>query len=337
MVMGVGLATMGLLLMAVSFSLWWLSIGFLLLSVANNMIVAPYSALVPDVTPADQRGVAAGWLGGMSMLGYLLGGIVSYHLETTGLFVAYFVLALVHALSMGVTVYFIPEEAVREPKSPDTLGGRCRSFIRPMMSHDFRVVFFTRFLMQMGIFTVQEYLQYYLEDAIRPVGFTLGDVVITTSPQRATSLLFLPIILGALVSSLISGIISDKIGGKRKVIVYVSGALMSITCIFFSITRSYALDMLLGLVFGVGFGAFSTMDWAMATDVLPNADEFAKDMGIWSLAIVLPQVIATPVAGHLLDYFQKSGDNLGYSVIFIVAVVYYGVGTWFVRYIDAVQ
>jgi len=29
------------------------------------------------------------------------------------------------------------------------------------------------------------------------------------------------------------------------------------------------------------FGAFSTMDWAMATDVLPHPEEFAKDMGIW--------------------------------------------------------
>jgi hypothetical protein len=52
----------------------------------------------------------------------------------------------------------------------------------------------------------------------------------------------------------------------------------------------YTLDIFLGTLFGVGFGAFATMDWAMATDVLPHPHEFAKDMGIWSLAIVLPQV-----------------------------------------------
>lgn len=29
-----------------------------------------------------------------------------------------------------------------------------------------------------------------------------------------------------------------------------------------------------------------------------------QDMGLWSLAMVLPQVVATPVAGFALDYFQ---------------------------------
>jgi hypothetical protein len=28
-------------------------------------------------------------------------------------------------------------------------------------------------------------------------------------------------------------------------------------------------------------------------------------MGVWSLALVLPQVIAAPISGYLLDYFQK--------------------------------
>jgi MFS family permease len=57
-------------------------------------------------------------------------------------------------------------------------------------------------------------------------------------------------------------------------------------------------------MFGIGFGAFSVMDWALATDVLPNKEEFAKDMGIWSLAMVLPQVVAAPIAGVLLDWGQ---------------------------------
>jgi len=120
-------------------------------------------------------------------------------------------------------------------------------------------------------------------------------------------------------------------------IVYISGAMMAVTCVFFSITRSYAFDMFLGLVFGLGFGAFSTMDWALATDVLPNPEEFAKDMGIWSLALALPQVIATPIAGYMLDYFQKMGHNLGYSVIFLLAVLYFSAGTFFVKYVDSVQ
>lgn len=78
---------------------------------------------------------------------------------------------------------------------------------------------------------------------------------------------------------------------------------------------------------------------SQATDVLPNAHEFAKDMGVWSLALVLPQVIAAPIAGNLLDYFEKIGPSLhlGYSIVFCVSGVYFVVGSYFVYKIEAVK
>lgn len=45
---------------------------------------------------------------------------------------------------------------------------------------------------------------------------------------------------------------------------------------------------------------------AMATDVLPDENEFAKDMGVWSLSLVLPQVVAVPVASSKWDKQKKS-------------------------------
>jgi hypothetical protein len=58
--------------------------------------------------------------------------------------------------------------------------------------------------------------------------------------------------------------------------------------------------------------------------------------------MVLPQVIATPIAGFLLDNFQRVGrvqniPNLGYTVIFLVAVVYFFLGTVFVRQIKGAR
>jgi hypothetical protein len=111
--------------MAIAPTLGWFSFGFLVLSVANNMILSPYSALVPDFVPADQRGVASGWLGLMSMLGYLSGGLISYHMDATGLFGTYFALALVHALSMLITVYFTNEQPLLLLQSPSGLVYVC--------------------------------------------------------------------------------------------------------------------------------------------------------------------------------------------------------------------
>jgi len=36
---------------------------------------------------------------------------------------------------------------------------------------------------------------------------------------------------------------------------------------------------------------------ALASDVLPSADDTAKDMGVRHIAFTMPQIIATPIAG----------------------------------------
>ena len=291
MLCGLAICSVALLMMSLSTTLGWFSTGFLLLSVGNNCILAPYSALFPDVIPMDQRGTASGWLGFGSMLGYLFGGVCAYFLENVGQGMCYAILGTIHALCMFVTCYFIHEVPIGSGAGYGDVDGissaggdasssfvvlaptgwrpRCTSFLTPFHNHDFRILFFTRFLMQMGILTVQEYLQYYLQDAIGPV-FAVGGHIVAVSPQKAVSILFLPVLFGAIVSSLCAGVISDMLGGKRKLIVYLSGALMAFSCVCFGLTRSFGLDLVLGAIFGVGFGAFSTMDWAMATDVLPH-------------------------------------------------------------------
>ncbi len=73
--------------------------------------------------------------------------------------------------------------------------------------------------------------------------------------------------------------------------------------------------------------------------MLPNAAEFAKDMGVWSLAMVLPQVVAAPLAGNLLDYFEKIGGSmhLGYTVVFLLSGCYFVAGSYYVKEIVAVK
>lgn len=339
MIVGTFVATVALLIMAISTDLATFSCGFLILSFANNMVISPYSALVPDVVPSDQRGIASGWLGSMSMLGYLFSGLVCFYLNSIGFFTAYLILIFVHGLCMIITCYTIEEEPICTVLSPSTIKDRCNSFWRPFKNHDFLYVFGTRFLMQMGIITVQEYLQYYLQDAIGSDNFTFQGKQVASNAQQAVAILFLPLLFGSLISSLVAGIVSDRYGGKRKSIIYFCSGLMALACFAFSISRNFTIAAIVAFIFGAGFGGFSVMDWALATDVLPDPKEFAKDMGIWSLAMVLPQVIAAPIAGYLLDFFQNVNRSigLGYSVIFLVSVLYFCAGAYFVKKIHAVD
>eukprot|EP00304_Pavlova_gyrans_P011798 CAMPEP_0206039370 /NCGR_PEP_ID=MMETSP1466-20131121/4713_1 /ASSEMBLY_ACC=CAM_ASM_001126 /TAXON_ID=44452 /ORGANISM="Pavlova gyrans, Strain CCMP608" /LENGTH=80 /DNA_ID=CAMNT_0053414005 /DNA_START=29 /DNA_END=268 /DNA_ORIENTATION=- len=65
-----------------------------------------------------------------------------------------------------------------------------------------------------------------------------------------------------------------------------------------------AATLVLLAVFGLGFGCYLAVDFAMVLDVLPDASDAAKDMAVWSIALTLPQMLATPVGGFLLDAFQ---------------------------------
>ena len=100
MIVGTVLASVALLGLALAPSLGFFSAAFALLSLANNFIIAPYSALVPDLIPLEQRGMASGYLGLFSMLGNLMGGAVGSLQSTIGLTAVYLCLTVVHAAAM---------------------------------------------------------------------------------------------------------------------------------------------------------------------------------------------------------------------------------------------
>jgi MFS family permease len=337
MIVGAAIASVTLLVMSLASSLAVFSLAFFVMSIAMPMIMAPYSALIPDVVPEEQRGVTSGWLGAFSTLGFFCGGLITYRIDVLGVFGCYFCIILLHGACVAFTCYFVVEEPLLEAPPAQSTMEFLRGFMKPFRSMDFRWLFFTRFMTQMGTVTVQEYLQYYVKDAIQV--FEVNGVKVADSAERAVSLLFLPLLVGAFISSICAGVVSDYYGGRRKFLVYISGTLMSTSALAFAITRSFEFDIVLAFVFGLGWGCFSAIDWAMATDVLPDADEFAKDMGVWSVAFVLPQVLAAPIAGNLLDFFEKVGPviHLGYTIVFSLSALYFVAGTYFIQYIVAVK
>ena len=82
----------------------------------------------------------------------------------------------------------------------------------------------------------------------------------------------------------------------------------------------------------------------MVLDVLPDPSDAAKDMAVWSIALTLPQMLATPIGGVLLDHFQAVGRQrepptaaLGYQVVFTLAAGYLLASTVLVQRIRGVK
>ncbi len=314
-------------------------LAFMWIQLFNNLATAPYSALIPDVVPPDQRGSASGWLGLMTMLGNFAGTAVGFVLGMIGVAGAYWIIAGILLVGMIGTVTTIKEQPVTHAPPPFRWREFLAGLLSPFKSRNFAWVFWTRFLVVMGTFTVQQFLQYYMGDVIG-APFSFFGAVLTSDPAAATAFFLLMLLIGAIASSLAAGALSDRYG--RKPMVYLSGGLQAIVVIIFIFYGSFELAIVLGLIFGLGYGAYQSVDWALATDVLPSLDDYAKDMGVWHVAVTLPQVLATPIAGVLLDNFQRVGQrhdlpNLGYTVIFTLAALYFIFGTVLVKNVRGVR
>jgi len=336
-ILGCGVSTFGLFIMSFSPRLSIFCVGFFLLSFGNFIAMAPYSALVPDVVPANQRGKASGWLGAMSVLGFLAGGGLSYNLDAFGVFFTYSLMIAIFMGSAYITVRYVPEVRVALTAPYFSVCECICAFFEAFMDHDFFWVFSSRFFIQMGCIAVQENLQFYLLDSLGRDYSVLG-VPLATDEAEASSVLFVPLLTGALLSSVFAGYLSDLWGGKRKQLIYISGGTMAAAVILFGINRIFFWDIIISLIFGFGFGIFSAIDWALATDVLPNSDTHGKDMGLWNLAFTLPQVIIAPTTGATIDYFHKNGQSrLGWFIIFGVVSLSFLIGTFLVRKVHNVK
>jgi hypothetical protein len=87
----------------------------------------------------------------------------------------------------------------------------------------------------------------------------------------------------------------------------------------------------LGLLFGVGYGAYISVDWALAVDVLPSPEAAGRDMGVWSIATTAPAILAPLVGGIVISVAGSLGDTTaGYRVVFGLAVVFLLAGALFI-------
>jgi MFS family permease len=379
-----------------------LAAAFILVQFSSNAAQAPFHALLPDIVPVEQRGLASGVMGlllitgnigGVMVAGMLIDASKPLSIYQQGLWLTYGVIIVVLVALMLVTVFSLRErstiatqhtlrEAALAAEKPLQRVERRAQIIRSMMrtvvgtmsaavvvwgvmagwnawhvaglqvggdveqvvlelivtvgllrifdfnprrDPDFAWVFVTRLVMMMGIYTIQTFLQYYIRD-----------VVGAAHPEQQTTNFIIFVSLTSLISAFAVGWLSDRFGRKRMV--YISGGLMSVVGFIFIITHSLPIVLAAGAIFGLGYGAYSSVDWALVADVLPSQRDYARDMGIWNIALSLPQVIAPVLGGPLIDSFTRAGNpTLGFQLLFAMAIVYCVIGTVTVRYIRGVK
>lgn len=305
--------------------------GYIIVQIGNNTATGAYNGLIPDLVPVKQRGEASGWMAAMTQSGTILGAFSAGMLMNSGHALASFLLIACAVLAtLAVTTTGTPEQPLQaRPPAWSWRAFLASLWIDPRKHPDFAWVWITRFLVTMGMWTVQPFLQYYL-----------ADVAGSKNPEQTAGILFPIILVGATVTGLLGGRLSDRIG--RKKIVYFANGLIALVSLGFLFAHSLEAAFALGLVYGIGYGAYYSVDWALGCDVLPDKQNAGKDMAVWHISMVLPQSLAAPVGGLVLGAFghtRVAGPQgavtsypfTGYCALFSLAAFFLVLGAILLR------
>jgi MFS family permease len=308
-IVGALLNALALLTLAAAPSLLLFVAAYWFVQFANNLGGSAYSGLIPDFVPEEQRGSAAGFMGVMIMLGTVGGSVAAGELMRRRPLLVYLLIITVLLLTMLITAVRVREVPLGE-RAPFRWGEFLRGFwISPRRYPNFAWLFASRFLALLGFYSILSFLLYFLRDYMHIADF-----------ERATGRLSAAVILGALTSAYATGRLSDRVG--RRPLVSLATVVMAGTILIFLIAPSFAAMLALGFLFGIGYGAFVSVEWALAIDVLPSPAEAAKYLGVWGISATLPQVVAPLIGGPVLDFGNLLRPSLGFVVLLAAASAY---------------
>jgi MFS family permease len=300
----------GFMLIGVASSVWVVLLAWCLVQTAMNAVLAAANATLPDQVPVTSRGKVSGVVGITTPIGILAGSFLVNYLP--GDFERFVVPAVIALVLVVVFVLSLRDRVLTEkPAERFTIGTFFGSFVfNPRKHPDFGWTWLTKFLVMFGYAGIATYLPYYLTtrfglDEQGAVGIILAANLASMAAMA--------------VSSPLGGLLSDKIG-KRRPFVAIAGAVMVIGLVVLAFAPSIAMVIVGQAIIGFGAGSFFSVDLALATEVLPNPDDVAKDLGVLNIANALPQSIAPAIAPGIIALGAATPLG-GYTVYYLFGAV----------------
>jgi MFS family permease len=306
-VSGALLGAVALVLLAHATSVIAMALAWSLAQASLNAMFAALTATVPDLVPVRERGVVGGWVAVSQTLGIVAG--VGIATVTGGIVAGYYATAA--AVVVLAVPYVLGSRDLALPRSLRPLFS-LREFVRgfwisPRRHPDFAWAWLTRFLVNLGNSLGTLLLYFYLQDA---VGY--GD------PETGVLVLTVVYAVFIVASTVVVGLWSDRLQ-RRKAFVTVSGVVTGLGALILAIVPTWPGAIAGAVVFGIGYGVYLSVDFALCTQVLPSAEARAKDLGVINIAVALPQVFAPFVGSFLVAY--AGGYVTLYAVAFAVCLL----------------
>lgn len=323
--LGAALTAIALLVMGKAESIAGLMIAYLLIQISDDIGTGPYASAIPELVPEADRGKASGSMGLMQLLGQVTAVAAGLALGSSPwlIFVAMAGVNVLCAVSSILSIAKLEKQGAAPAAPFEKI--RFASLWTPLRDPDFRWAWLTRFLNALGFYIVLNYLLNFLKDVVKV--YDLGFVKFDDPFKAVIAMAALLSLTGAL-SSVINGKRADRVG--RKSVVVMAGWIMFFPLLAFCMLSEYAHIVPLAVVFGYGYGAYLSADWALVSDVLPDKDNPARDMGVWQMSVAAPQVLSGLIGG-IIDWGNTMGDGYGYRIAFFVASLSMLMGSILVR------
>jgi MFS family permease len=308
---GATLGAVGLVVLAAAGNIGVMILGWCLVQAGLNGMLATLTAAVPDRVPVDQRAQIGGLVGISQMLGTVLGAVL-VTVIVTSLPGGYLACAIVVVLGGIAFVLLTPDAALPVAFRPAAKFREVMAnlWISPRAHPDFAWAWSCHFMIMTGNALGTLFLLFFLRDAVHYVDPDTGLLIMM-------GLYGVALIFGAVIT----GHFSDK-SGRRKPYVLGAAAIMAVAALILTVWQNWPAALVASPLLGVGFGAYMAVALAILTQVLPAAEDRAKDLGVVNIANSLPQVIA-PLASAVI--LAQLGGYRGLFAASAVATVVAGV------------
>ncbi len=319
----VGLFLMAL--MSIYFRQWWLLLlSYLFLQLVDNIAQGAYQGFIPDNVPEGRRGRASGAMGVAQLLGNV-GGVAgaTYFIDQGQPSLAILLIMLVFSFTLIPTLFLVKEKPQSGPPVQDrwkVVFGTLREFLQ---HRSFVRFIISRLFVLTAIATITVFALYFLQDVIGVKEGTL---------TSSYTLMLLVVVGTSLATVFPAAWLSDRV--SRKKLVIIACIVGAIATVLMSTARDMTQVIIYGSLLGIATGAFNSIDWALATDLIPK-EAAGRFMGISNLAGAGSQALAALLGGSLRDGFNALGEtffnvkHLGYSALFIAASIYFMLGIFF--------
>jgi MFS family permease len=280
-------------------TLFSLTVAFIAVQASLNVAIGPYQAIIPDFVETKRTGVASSWMAALQGAGNAVGALAAsfiLNLRVLGAALGALLLA-----TCAVTVSHVARLTLRDDAVPT--AGRVR------VTRAFVDLFISRALVYVGFYTLLGYLLFYVT-AVLGVS-TLADA------RRETGILIIAFTLVGTLGAALAARPSDRM--DKRLVATVGGAGFVAALALFIASHAEWTVVVASLLAGIGWGVFLVADWAIACRVLP-ASAMASAMGVWNLAVVLPQVIAPALTTLVLAHFGATTGPEGPRIAFALAL-----------------